>query len=137
MPPDDAHDRGQAEAPARELGGEEGLEDAGHGFGIHAAARIGYLQVDVGARDDVLAHEHRPNHGRIEVLGPGGQGDEPRSPVDGFRGIDDEVHDHLLDLGRVRRDGGQPPAEVQLEDHRLGQAHLQEVHHLLHLGRQV
>ena len=69
--------------------------------------------------------------GRGEVLHPGGHGDGPVPVADGLGGVGHQVHDHLLELGAVRLDGGQVGLEPVVQGHPLGDGDLQQVRHLL------
>ena len=76
--------RRHAEAGAlpASLGGEERLEDAGPGLLVHPHAVV----------EDVLASSDRP---------AGGLDRDPASRLDGIARVQDQVHDHLLDLRAV------------------------------------
>ena len=56
---------------------------------------------------------------------------------DGFRGVDDQVHHGLADLGRIRLDGGQPLREAIVEAHFLADGNPQQVGHFPHEGVHV
>ena len=81
------------------LGGEEGLEDALAGLGVHAAARCRVTaSSDVGARRRARRRGARTASSSSTLRGLDGQSWPPL----GHRvaRVDDQVHDHLLDLAR-------------------------------------
>ena len=106
---DDSVDHGEPEAGslAGRLGGEEGLEQPGFGFFAHAHARVGDGQQNVSAgrhqrmSGDVLGGEI--NVGRLQR--------ELTSVGHGVAGIDDEIHDDLLNLRVVDLDHPQAIGE--------------------------
>ena len=72
MSPHDAEDRGQTESPPRELGGEEGVEDAAPGFLVHAATRIRHLQVNIPSLREVVVQVALGEVGPVAVHDAGG-----------------------------------------------------------------
>ena len=44
---------------------------------------------------------------------PGADADDSLALTEGVRGVGDEVHDHLLDLGPVRFDGGEALSQLR------------------------
>ena len=95
MTADDAEDRGQSQAPAGELGGEEGLEDALLRRLVHAGAGVGDLQGEIEPRSQVPLSVRPLQVFTRALRDAGGDGDDAAPLADGLRGIDDQVHNHL------------------------------------------
>ena len=97
---DDAvrHRQPQAGPAARCLGGEEGFEDASPGRLVHARAVVGHAQADMRPRRQ-LAQAQRLR--RVDVERAQRHRDLARPAVHGLPGVGAQVHQHLLDLGRI------------------------------------
>src|ERR1035438_1289463 len=104
---DDAVDGGKSEAGAFAFffGGEEGLEDAGLGFAVHALASVADRDHDVGAVFD----ESIFRAVRLVESDAGGADADFAAVGHGVFGVDNEIHDDLLELsgvGASATDGG-------------------------------
>jgi len=104
---DDAVNGGKAEASAFAFffRGEEGLEDAGLGFAVHALAVVADGDHDVGAVFDESIFRAV---GIVEGDAGGANADFP-AVRHGVFGVDDEIHDDLFELsgiGAGAADGG-------------------------------
>ena len=109
---DHAVDRGQAEsrALAHFLGGKEWVEDLAQSFLVHAVARISNTQHD---RASPLDRVRRLDaRGRRDVPGL-----ESHPPSSGHRvrRVHAEIHEHALNLRRVRENLAQRRLESQLD----------------------
>jgi len=110
---DDAVDGGQAKARALAgfLGGEEGLEDAGLGGGVHAVTSVGngeqnvVTKLDRGMKMRVVVIDE-------EVLRFEG---EPAAKGHGVAGVDGEVQENLFELAGVGFDAAERITEAQAE----------------------
>ena len=103
MGADDLVGQGKAEAGAFAglLCGEEGLEDVLHRLLVHAAAGVGDAQADV-ARPflgNLLFREERRQLTARHDTAPDGQ--LSARGADGVDGVDADVQQHLLQLGRI------------------------------------
>ena len=113
---DDAVDRGQPQtgALAQLLGGEERFEQVGEGVVVHAAAGVAHRQAHVAARRDLRVTEAV---GLVEGDRGGLDGD-PAGVADGVAGVDTQVDEDLVDLGRIdahrRQPPGRQPGEVDV-----------------------
>ena len=110
----------------RRLGGEKRLEDTGLGLPVHSAARVAHAQHDVPPR---LGGRVLPGKGFID-LNVRGLNDDSSALRHGIASIDCQVHQHLLDLTRVRVDHAQILARHALQFNVLAE---QPGQHLLHV----
>ena len=96
---DDSEDCGEAQAAPAELRREEGIEDPGLKLGCHALPGVGNCEDHVG-----FAGGWQRRNGVFMVISrefPGGRRNRDgawRVLGDRLCGIDDEVHDYLLEL---------------------------------------
>jgi hypothetical protein len=134
---DDPQRRRQAEPAAGELGGEEGIEDLAEGLGVHAAAAVDDLQIDVTAGFETVVHVGRGEVVATGVHLPGDQLDGTDLIVDRLRSVGDDVHHHLADLRRIAFDGAQAGSEIELQRRLLADRRAQQLRHLLDQGREV
>ena len=102
----DAVNGGHAQSSARELGGEERIENAGAGLLVHATSRIGDLEGDTLARFPVVTVWKRQSTGTVEGTGilVSGDTDAATGLYARLRSVDDQIHDNLLDLCEVGLD---------------------------------
>jgi len=123
---DDAVDRGQAQAraPARLLGGVEGLEDALAGVGVHADAVVRDPEADVVAADRVQGELPRLVVAQMHV---GGLDAEAAAGGHGVSGVHHQVHDHLLKHGAVGGDSNRILADLQLKFMPFSEKRVEEV----------
>ena len=136
----DPLDRRQAQPAARGLGGEEGLEDAGlRGF-VHARAVVAPPAAPRRRR----ARNGSPvgcstSRSPAATCAPSGGHLHGARPVhDRLRGVQHQVHDHLLHLARVGRDPGQPSSGRRCSmRHLLRQRRPEQAHVLAHQRVQV
>src|SRR2546426_12432575 len=99
----DACDRSQPETPALELRGKERVENPGLRGLIHTGAGIADLEGHVCSGRQLVVWEYSLNVVRVQV--PSSRQDHHRAGftlTDSFRAIDDQVHDKLLRLSRIR-----------------------------------
>ncbi len=134
-----AHDPqhgGHAQAAAGEFGGEEGVEHAPTGLGIHAAAAVDHIEHDAARRIRGSGDEVFRRQGR-DAEQTGTQQDPARIAPDGVRRVGDEVHHHLAQLIGIPADGrhvlGQVAFELDVGAHR----DLEHAPHLLDQPREV
>ena len=136
--PEDAQHGGKPQSPARELGGEEGIEDPLQHLAWHAAPRVAHLQRHVGPGRQRQGWQQTGGIGLVDGLDSGPERDEAAGPLsDGFRGIGHEVHDQLLHLSGISRDEWQIRGEVVAHHRLLGNGDRQELGHLQHQPVQV
>ncbi len=139
----DAEHGGEAEAASGELGGEEGIEDAFLGGGVHAAAGVLDLEVDVGAFGErLLASEAEGLDGLVErravaVLDARGDKNAAVLVAESVGGVDDQVHDHLADLGDIALETGEVIGQAALEARSFGHGDLEQMCHLPGQNREV
>ena len=100
MRPDDARHGREAKPPPLEFSGEERIENAGLGGGVHAAAGVADFQ-----KHAAFAFQAR-NSPVVIVIMP-----EPLPMASAA--LSDEVHQHLLHLAGVRLDRGKIGSEVE------------------------
>jgi hypothetical protein len=79
------------------LGGEKGLEQAGTGFGVHAAARVADGELDPGIAELLLLASWS---GCWLIVVPGGERD-PAALRHGVARVQNQVQNDLLNLGRI------------------------------------
>jgi len=115
----DGVDRGEAEtcALAGFLGREEGFEDAVLYLGGHPGAGVFHADQDVGPGS---GGQVQSRIGRIEHLVLSFQREGP-GPYHGVPGIDAEIEQELVQLGRVARDVPEIPRDVAHHGNRLGE----------------
>ena len=131
-----AHDtqhRGQPQPAPGELGREERLEDAVHRRGIHARAVVRHLERDVAAGGERLA-ARAPQRGVFgrDVADAGRDRHRSTTLADRLGRVDDQVHQHLLQLAHVGVHRRQRGIEARLEPHALRQRDLQQGQVLAH-----
>src|SRR5215469_3678469 len=102
----DALNGGQTKAATRKLGGEKGIEDARLDAFFHAAPVVCDFQADKVAGLDVERRGVRARCFRRHLANAGG---DLNAAIGmgryGFAGIDYQIHENLLDLGRSGFDG--------------------------------
>ncbi len=118
----DAMRRRHAQAAPGELGGEKGLEHAPQRVGIHAAARVAHFQPNETSGRRLALQQAATQVGLVANLLAGAEGDRARLLADGFRGVGDQVHHHLLDLPGIGQHQRKLRARVQFERH-VGRDH--------------
>ena len=134
----DTEDRGEAEAAPGELRREERLEDPVHGLRVHPRPVVAHLEEHVAARREWLpARPPQRLVGRGHVPRPRGHGDGPAPLADRLGAVDDQVHQHLLDLAHVGVDERQARVQPRLEPHALRHRHLEQRQVLAHEGVHV
>ena len=69
--------------------------------------------------------------------GGGPHGDEAAGVADRLGGVDDQVHQHLTDLGGIARHLGEVSVELVPHHDPRGDRHLEEVHRVLDGGTHV
>src|SRR5664279_6188808 len=81
------------------LGGEERFEDPRLGFVVHARARVGHLDLDVGTRTKWREFDRL----RLDHYIAGGNPNSAAQPH-GVSGIHHQIQDYLLQLAAIRLD---------------------------------
>ncbi len=105
MPPHHAHHRGQTQTPAGELGGEERIENARQRLGVHPATRIAHLKRDVFAGRHAIRRNHLVDITLADLFQARDDPNRFGLPfLDGLGGVDDQIHDELLDLSGIAFD---------------------------------
>ena len=113
MPTHDTGHRRQAKPPAGELGGKKRIEYLGARLRVHAATVIGHRERHVTAGREGPANPEI-GHRTFFHAGRGRRYGHPAAlGTSGLRGVDHQIHDDLLDLGRVGLNGGQPVVQCQ------------------------
>src|SRR5581483_72359 len=110
----------EPQAAAREFGTKERVEDPGANFFRHSGAIVLDFEYDVPARFGAVREEL--------LIGKGGDGfaarDHPHLTTaafpDRFGAVDDQVHDDLLQLARIHKDGRQVRSEGYIDTYRPG-----------------
>ena len=118
----DAQHSGQAQAAAGELGSEERIEDTILGCPVHAVSGVRHFHEHEVAGLDAVRGEAGLEIVGVAIGQAGGDGDDAAAITDGFRCVDDEIHDRLPNLGGVSLDRGQVLGEVVLEHDLLADA---------------
>src|ERR1041384_4716369 len=131
---DPVHHREAEPGPlAERLGGEERLEEVGADLGRHAAAGIGHGEEHVGT----------PRRNLVVLLGGRGQLHVPgldRHPAafgHGVARVDDQVHDRLLQLSRIRLDRVESRAQGHLQLDVLADHPAEHALHRAHQGVEI
>src|SRR5262245_30150880 len=104
---DAAYD-GQPQPPTGRYGGKTWLEDPGDDFVTHSGTAVRDLDHHVVARRQRLLANSALQRTVVEHTHPCLQSNRPVRATNRLRGIDDQAHDDLLELGRSAGDRGQP-----------------------------
>ncbi len=109
----DAEHGREAQATPRILGAVKRFEDFCLRGVVHAAAGVGHLDVEVTAGDQVVGGEKRSRVALLDLARSGRDADASRLIADCLRGVDDEVHDDLLELRDIGENRGQAEGQVE------------------------
>ena len=108
----------------RLLGGEERIEDACLRWSIHTDSIVDHVDSYIRARHV----DNAPLRGFSREFGVGGADGHRRSlgAANGIARVDHQVHDHLLDLARIRQDAVQVGSKVERQPAMLAKQHAKD-----------
>ncbi len=102
-------------------------------FGAHARAGVAHGEARVLAGRQVGSAVERAGHGlRIDLGARQFDLDEPAARRDGVRGVGGEIEHDLVDLGRVRGNGGHLRRHLRADLHHRRQGGARELQRFLH-----
>ncbi len=115
MSPDDPQHGGQSQAPAGKLGREKRVEYLAPSLLRHAAPRVRDLQEDVFSLRQFRRQATLGEKSLVSMLPARGHADDSRLVAERLRGVQDQVHDHLVNLRGVGDNQRHALGQVQLQ----------------------